>query len=124
MQLTQLQANAGRLAKGVSSGARIGFTFQTDGLEVAVSSLSGGGITRLGLTLSLETFLTALTWICSTNQAPLAGWLTVTLWNRSILCRVERTLGDGSSLKLVPVSNQMPAVLRRAIQCLGKCDGN
>ena len=119
MRLAPLQKQTVGPANGVSPGALVGLAFHSDGLAVALLSAGGGEITRLGLTLSLETFLTTLTWLCSTNQTPSVGWLTVTLWNRNILCRVERNSGDGSSLKLVPVSNKVPAVLRGAIRCLG-----
>jgi hypothetical protein len=95
-------------------------TFYTEGLEVTLSNLNIRGPTKLELTISLQTFLTTLTWICSSCKAPEAGWLTVTLWDRSILCRVERTPCDSSSLRLVPVTNQMPTVLRRAIRALGR----
>ncbi len=102
-----------------SADTSVELAFHTDGLQVSLSSKGNGGITKLGLTLSLQTFLTALTWICSTNKAPSVGWLTVTLWHRSILCRVERAAGESSCLRLVPVSNKVPTVLRGAIQSLG-----
>jgi hypothetical protein len=97
--------------------------FDTDGLEVAVSSASEGAVTKLGLTIALQTFLTALTWICSSNRTPLAGWLTVTVCNRSMLFRVAGVLGDGSSLRLVPASKKMLSIMRGAIRGLGRLAG-
>jgi hypothetical protein len=107
-------------AQSASRSARVRLTFDTDGLEVALTCLSRGEITKLGLTISLQTFLTALTWMCSSNNAPLAGWLTVSLGNRSILCRVEGDLGDSATPKLMPASKKVPSVLRGAIQCLAR----
>ncbi len=95
-------------------------TFDTDGLEVAVSSSGDADVSRLSLTIALETFLAALSWICASNKVPLAGWLTVGLGARSVLCRVEEHSGDSSSPRLIPASTRMPSVLRGAIQALGK----
>ena len=118
-----IERNSVGPAKGVSPGAQVGVAFHTDGLAVSLSTAGGGEITSLGLTLSLQTFLTALTWICSTNKAPSVGWLTVTLGNQNILCRVERVSSDSSCLRLLPVSSKVPTVLRGAIRALGNPAG-
>jgi hypothetical protein len=105
-------------ARRVPRSARVRFTFDTDGLEVAMSSLSDGGVTKLGLTVSLQTFLTALTWVCSSNNVSPAGWLTVGLGKRSILCRVEGDARDSANPRLIPASKVIPPVLRGAIRAL------
>ena len=116
----QFQRNGGKSAPRAVKTSPVRFTYKTDSLEVTQSSSCNGNRTKLGLTTSLQTFLTALTWICSTNNSPMVGWLTVTLWNRSTLCRVNGPLCDTSSLQLLPVSRTVPTVLRGAIRRLGK----
>ncbi len=116
----RIKKNSDRVANAAPSRAPFEFTFHTDKLEVTISNLSHERMTRLGLTLSLQTFLTALTWICSSNKAPLAGWLRVAVCKRSILCRVEVNPCDSSSPHLVPVSRKIPSILRAAIQSFSR----
>jgi hypothetical protein len=106
--------------KFTSSGARtspVRLTYRTDGIEVAASVSGRGEISRLELTTLLQTFLTTLTWMCSTNCSSTEGWLTLTLSDKDSLWRVTGSAGDSSSLRLVPVSGKMPAVLRGATGC-------
>ncbi len=113
----QFEMNGGR---STTSGARpspVRLTYRTDGIEVSASVSGHGGTTKLGLTTLLQTFLTSLTWMCSTNCSPTEGWLTLTLSDKDSLWRVTGSAGDSSSLRLVPVSGKMPAVLRGAIGC-------
>jgi len=107
-------ATAGKAGRRVP----LRLAFYTDGLDLAVSGVNGGGLSRLGLTVSLQTFLTALTWICPSNNARGEGWLIVTLCENKTLCWVQRDAGDSSSLRLVPITGRMPPVLRGAIQAL------
>jgi hypothetical protein len=58
-----------------------------------------------------------LTWMCSTNCSSTEGWLTLTMSDKDSLWKVTGSAGDGSSLRLVPVSGEMPALLRSATGC-------
>jgi hypothetical protein len=106
--------------KSATRGAKtspVRLTYRTDGIEVAASVAGRVGITRLELTTLLQTFLTTLTWMCSTNCSSTEGWLTLTMSDKDSLWRVTGSAGDSSSLRLVPVSGNMPPVLRSATGC-------
>jgi hypothetical protein len=103
-------------ARGVKTSP-MRLTYQADSIEVTVSALGQGEITRLGLTTLLQTFLTTLTWMCSTTCSSTEGWLALTLVDKISLWRVTRSVGDSSSLRLIPVSGKMPAMLRSATGC-------
>jgi len=110
----QLQTNGGESAASGGKTWPVQFTYQADGIEVAASMSGHGEMTRPGLTTLLQTFLTSLTWMCSTNCSSTEGWLALTMSDKRSLWRVTRSAGDSSSLRLVPVSGKMPAVLRGA----------
>ena len=73
----------------------------------------------LGLTTLLQTFLTTLTWMCSTHGSSMEGWLTLTLADKQSLWKVSRNAEDSSTLRLIPVSGEMSPVLRGAARCFG-----
>jgi len=93
----QFQMNGGESAAGAVRTSPVRVAYQADGIEVAASMLGHGTMTRLGLTTLLQTFLTTLTWMCSTNYSPTEGWLTLTVSNKQSLWRVTRSVGDSSS---------------------------
>jgi len=103
--------------------AQLRLRFETEGLEVDLAASSPGKLTKFSLVVSLQTFLTALTWICPSNGAPLEGHLTVTLRDQSVLCRVEKASRDSSSLRLRPLTNHMPTMLRGVIDAFGHKTG-
>jgi hypothetical protein len=116
----RFKMNGGRSAASGVKTSPVCFTYQTDYLEVTASMPTHGEMSRLGLTTLLQTFLATLTWLCSTNGSSTEGWLTLTLSDKRSLWRVTTSgASDGSSLRLIPVSGEMPAVLRSATGCFG-----
>lgn len=113
----QFEMNGRKLAASGVKTSSVRLTYRTDGIEVAASVSGHRETTRLGLTTLLQTFLTTLTWMCSTNCSSTEGWLTLTLSDKDSLWKVTGSAGDGSSLRLVPVSGEMPALLRSATGC-------
>jgi hypothetical protein len=109
----------GAATNGVKTSP-VRLAYQTDGVEVTAAMANPGEVTGLGLTALLQTFLTTLTWMCSVNGASTEGWLTLTLADHRWLWRVTRNEGDSSSLRLVPISERMPAALRSATGCFGR----
>ena len=114
----------GRDGEGATTnGARtapVRLAYRTKGVEMTASVSDRGGMSGLGLPTLVQTFLTSLTWMCSVNGASTEGWLALTLANKQSLWKVARNDGDSSSLRLIPVSGKMPAVLRRATECFGR----
>ena len=115
----QSQGNGGESATSGVKTPPVRFEYQTEGVEVTASVSGRGEITRPGLTTLLQTFLTTLTWMCSSNCSSTEGWLTLTLSDKRSLWRVARSAGDSSSLRLIPISGKIPAVLRSATGCFG-----
>jgi hypothetical protein len=115
----RLQGNGeGAATSGVKTSP-VRLAYQTNGVQMTASVSDHGGMTRLGLTTLLETFLTTLTWMCSLDGSSTEGRLTLTLSDQCSLWKVTRKEGDSSSLRLIPVSGKMPAVLRSATGCFG-----
>ena len=87
--------------------------YKTDGLEISASSSNRQAVTRAELSALLDTFLTTLTWLCPINSSSTEGWLTLTVANKHSLWKVARSTGVGSPPRLIPVSGQIPAALRK-----------
>jgi hypothetical protein len=110
-----LKVNGGNPGAPTVKSSPVKFTYQTKGIEVTAAMAGDKNMTRVGLTSLMQTFLTMLTWVCSTNCSSPEGWLTLTLSEQQSLWRVTGRGASGrSSLRLVPVSGKRPAVLRGA----------
>jgi hypothetical protein len=109
-------------AAGISGtkATPVRLAYRSRGVKVTASVADHGEMRRLGLPTLVQTFLTSLTWMCSINGAPTEGWLVLTLADRQSLWRVTRNEGDSSSLRLIPVSGEKPAVLRGATGCFSR----
>ena len=109
---SQLQANGGESAANGVKTWPVQFTYQANGIALNTTMSGQGEVTKLRLATLVQTFLTTLTWMCSTNCSSTEGWLTLTLLGKSSLWKVTGSTGDSSSLRLIPVSKNIPTVLR------------
>jgi hypothetical protein len=108
----QLPRNGeGAATNGVKT-TPVQLAYRANDVEVTASVSDHGEMMGLGLPTLVQTFLTTLTWMCSVNGSSTEGWLTLTWSDERSLWRVTRNEGDSSSLRLIPVSGKMPAVLR------------
>ena len=101
----------------VPNGARtslVHFDYHTGDFEAGASFSCRRKTRGVKLAVLLETFLTTLTWLCSTNGSSTEGWLTVAVSGKRSLWRVRKGEGDGSPLALTPVGGRIPASMREA----------
>jgi hypothetical protein len=115
----QPRVNGERRATRHARPAPVHFAYHAEGVAVTASMMEHGGLTRFSLAALLQTFLTSLTWLCPINCSSTEGWLTLTLADKQSLWKVTRSASDSSSLRLIPVSGEMSALVRSATECFG-----
>jgi hypothetical protein len=101
----------GAVTKGAKT-RRVRLAYRADGLNVIAAVSDHGEMQGPGLSTLVQTFLTTLTWLCPVNGSSTEGRLSLTFSGRRSLWRVTRNEGDSSTLRLIPVSGNTPAVRR------------